>query len=571
MSKLTWEEIDWILVQQRLSRQQNRVYRASMEGNRSKTNAIQRRILGSLDARLMAVRQVTMENRRHNTSGVDKVKQISHDNKMKLASKLKLGKSEIRSLGIPTIEDRAKQMLAKLVLEPEWEAKFEMNSYGFRPGRSCHDAIAAISLALRGRTRYVLGADIQQCFGLIDHEKLLNKLNTFGLMKSQIDAWLKAGIMVGYADRPDEVTQSMECALQEGVISPLLANIALHGLEQHVKEWYAKEWCFLTGRDAFVAYRDRRRQVSVVRYADKFVVTTSERADAEAIQQIIHVWLEKETGLTLSEAKRFIVYTINGFEFLGFQIISLKQPDGKYKLQIHPSKTSKVRLIQRTHAIIQVNRSASSYVLIQLLSSRIIGWANYFRYSQCQKDFSKLDYTIFNQLRAWVFRRKSKGLRSRTKLQEKYFPLGKKFIFRGKSYYNNWTLTGQTKDKKGIIKENFLPKMSWVESIQYVKIKENASPYDGNHLYWAQRIEKYSGSSHRTCKLVRSQQGKCARCGIHFTPMGVIEVDHIIPRAKGGPDHYSNLQALHKYCHIQKSQIDRAYTINEDFDVGQIH
>jgi RNA-directed DNA polymerase len=149
MSDLAWNDIDWTLVQDRISRQQRRVYKASMERNRSKVHAMQRRIIGSLDAKLLAVRRVTTENKGRNTAGVDGVKAISHEEKMKLAYQLKLdgksspinrvyipkpGKSEMRPLGIPTIRDRAKQMLAKLALEPEWEAIFEPNSFGFRPG-----------------------------------------------------------------------------------------------------------------------------------------------------------------------------------------------------------------------------------------------------------------------------------------------------------------------------------------------------------------------------------------------------------------------------------------------------
>ena len=245
MSKLAWNDINWTLVQERISRQQRRVYKASMEGNRAKTHAIQRRIICSLDARLLAVRRVTTENKGRNTAGVDGVRTISHVKKIELAYQLKLdgkvspirrtytprpGRSEKRPLGIPTIEDRAKQMLAKFALEPEWEAIFEPNSYGFRPGRSCHDAIATIFLSLRGKSRYVLDAEIQKCFDRIDHDKLLNKLSTFDLINNQIRAWLKADIMVGYLNRPDEVFQTIEGTPQGGIISPLLANIALHGL-----------------------------------------------------------------------------------------------------------------------------------------------------------------------------------------------------------------------------------------------------------------------------------------------------------------------------------------------------
>ena len=572
-----WKEINWTLVHKRLSRQQRRIYKASMEGNRAKVHALQRRVIGSLDAKLMAIRRVTTENKGRNTAGVDKQKAISNDMKMKLASKLNLdgkanairrtyipkpGKNNVRPLGIPTIEDRAKQMLVKIALEPEWEAVFEPNSYGFRPGRSCHDAVVSLFLSLRGKSRFVLDADIEKCFDRINHKKLLTKLDTFGQMENQIKAWLKADIMVGYSDKPDEIFQALEGTPQGGVISPLLANIALHGLENHIKEWYARDWYPFTGLSKKVPIRDRKSAIGFSRYADDFVITTPRLSDIKQIEKQVEIWLSEEAGLTLSKAKTRIVNSTEGFEFLGFQFISLKTDvSGQYKIKIHPSKTSKQRLMNKTRKIIQQNRSASSYHLINLLSSRIIGWANYFRFCESHLDFAKLDYTIYQQVRAWVFRRKSKGLRARTKIKEKYFPSGQTYVFRGKKYSNNWILAGET-IVKGEKKRNFLPKMTWVGSGQHIKIKGNASPYDGNHLYWATRTEKYSGYSHRISKLIKRQYGQCAICGDQFTPMDVIEADHIVPRSKGGSDKLSNLQALHKHCHIQKSHLD--FTVSMD-------
>lgn len=590
MSKLAWKDIDWILIQKRISRQQRRVYKASMEGNRATVHAIQRRIIGSLDAKLLAVRRVTTENRGRNTVGVDGVRALSHEKKIELTYKLNLdGKAKaiqgvyipvvgatkigMRPLGIMTIEDRAKQMLAKIALEPEWEAKFEPNSYGFRPGRSCHDAIAAIFLSLRGKSRFVLDADICKSFDEIDHIKLLRKLDTFGQMETQILSWLKADIMVGYQNKSDEVTQCLEGTPQVEIISPLLVNIALHGLENYIKDWYAESWYLQAGYPSSKGKRDRRSSIGFSRYADVFVFSAPSVSDIEEIEKKVNEWLEKEAGLELSKAKTKIVNSTLGFEFLGFQIISIKSvQSGKYKVKITPSKESKARIISRIRSIIQSNKSASSYSLIVQLSSRILGWANYFRYSECQTTFSNLDYQIFGQIRAWAFRRKSQGLSSRKGLKEKYFPTGNAYYFRGNKYQNNWILVGKTLETSNSkMKENYLPKMSWVASAQHIKIKGNASPYDGNYLYWSKRTERYSGFSNKISNLVRIQGGRCLICGLSFTPMDVIEIDYIIPRSKRGPDKFSNLQALHKHCHVQKSRKDLIVSINDDFDVSQIN
>jgi len=489
-----------------------------MEGNTAKVQALQRRIISSLDARLIAVKRVTTENtRQRKITGMKGQKVISNDKKIKLVSKLKLDgkasgirrvyipkqrKSDVRLLDILIIEDRAKQMLAKLALEPEWEAIFESNSYGFRPGRSYHDAIASLVISLRDKSRFVLETEIHNCFDRIDHEKLLKKLGTFGQMESQISAWLKADIILDYMNKPDEILQSIEGRSQGGIISPLLANIALHGLETYIKEWYALKLYPLTGLSHKISIKDRKASIGFSRHADSFVITALRESDIMQIKKQVDIWLNEEVGLILSKAKTRIINSTEGFEFLGFHLISRKI-SGQYKLKIHPSKSSKQRLISKTRDIIQKNRSASSYKLINLLTPRIIGWSNYFKFVGCQIDFSKMDYVIFKQIRAWVFRRKSKGLSSRTKIKDKYFPNGKIYVFRGRKYTNNWILVGETliNGKKN---ENFLPKLLWVHFSKYTKIRGKASPYDSNYLYWTARMEKYSGYSQSISKLINS-------------------------------------------------------------------
>lgn len=251
-----------------------------------------------------------------------------------------------------------------------------------------------------------------------------------------------------------------------------------------------------------------------------------------------------------------------GFEHLGFRIISINyQSKNKDKIKIYPSRSSKSILIQQTHKLIQENKSVSSYSLITVLSKRLVTWGNYFRYWNCIEDFSKLDFIIFNQIRAWVFRRKSKGLKSRTKLKLKYFPEGNIYHFRGKVYKNNWILTGKILNKKGIIKENFLPKLVWIGSSKYIRVKTNVSCYNTNYAYWVKRVEKYSNFNHRISKLIRIQEGYCNWCGFSFTPMDIIEVDHITPRLKGSSDRYKNLQVLHKSCHNQKNHFEKSRLI----------
>jgi RNA-directed DNA polymerase len=248
---------------------------------------LQQELLKSKAARLLAVQTVTTCNKGKNTAGVDQQITTLLEQKYTMTMNLSLndkaqpirrvwipkpGKTEKRPLGIPTIEDRAKQALAKLALEPQWEAKFEANSYGFRPGRSCHDAIF---LNLHHDTpKWVFDADIRKCFDKINHEAVVKKLETFPLLRKQVRAWLKAGIMEGYANDPKNVgiipKSTMEGTPQGGVISPLLANIALHGLENHLKKFVESQpKPHVNPNRGKVT---KRKVLGVVRYADDFVL-----------------------------------------------------------------------------------------------------------------------------------------------------------------------------------------------------------------------------------------------------------------------------------------------------------
>src|ERR687886_1133087 len=189
-----WRSIDWRKLEKRVYKLQKRIYQASNRGDIKALRKLQKMLMKSWSARALAVRRVTQDNQGKKTAGVDGLKSLAPKQRLELVNKLHLGTKtsptrrvwipkpgteEKRPLGIPTMKDRALQALAKLALEPEWEARFEPNSYGFRPGRSCQDAVRAIYSAIRLKAKYVLDADIAKCFDKISHEALLNKLNTY--------------------------------------------------------------------------------------------------------------------------------------------------------------------------------------------------------------------------------------------------------------------------------------------------------------------------------------------------------------------------------------------------------
>lgn len=298
----------------------------------------------SWSAKCLAIRRITQDNNGKRTAGIDGIASLEPEERLSLISTLDLeampqptrrvripkpGTDEQRPLGIPTISDRATQALVKLALEPEWEARFEPNSYGFRPGRSCHDAIEAIFNAIRFQPKYVLDADIAKCFDRINHEALLSKLNTFPLLYRVIKAWLKAGVLDG-----ETLFPTTEGTPQGGVVSPLLANIALHGLEMTIK--------VALPHAKWIAGKQMSWSPCVVRYADDFVILHDDLEAIQHCQTVTQEWL-KGMGLEMKASKTRIAHTLReqngtiGFDFLGFNV--RQYPVGKY----HTGKNTRGR------------------------------------------------------------------------------------------------------------------------------------------------------------------------------------------------------------------------------------
>jgi len=241
-----WKNIPWHKLERKVYKLQKRIYTASERGETLKGRKLQKLMIKSRAAKLLAVRRVTQENKGKKTAGVDGVKALSPRQRLELAKNLRIdgkamptlrvwidkpGRDEKRPLGIPVMRDRAKQKLVELALDPEWEARFEPNSYGFRKGRSCPDAIDAINSSIQKMPKWVLDADIAKCFDRINHEALLTKLNTMPHLLRQIKAWLRCGVLDGM-----KYFDTIEGTPQGGVISPLLANVALHGMENLINQ-----------------------------------------------------------------------------------------------------------------------------------------------------------------------------------------------------------------------------------------------------------------------------------------------------------------------------------------------
>lgn len=420
------------------------------------------------------------------------------------------------------MEDRALQALVKMALEPEWEARFEANSYGFRPGRSCHDAIGAVFLAIKHKSKYVLDADISKCFDRINHDVLLSKLNTYPTLRRQIRAWLKAGVMDG-----NELFPTPEGTPQGGVISPLLANVALHGIEELIMG-LAPKFDMRRVDNTQLGVRDKLKSISLIRYADDFVVLHEDKEVIKLCKSEIEKWLS-DIGLELKPSKTRLAHTLNklddeepGFNFLGFNIRQFpvgKHNSGKskggilgFKTIITPNKDSQKRHYRKVAEVINKSRGLNQATLIKKLNPIIRGWCNYFSTVVSQKVFERLWHLVVWKLLKWGrHRHRNKG---RAWIRLKYFK-----TIEG----NNWEFS--TREGKNPPK---LIQHSSTEIKRYVKVKGTASPYDGDWIYWSSRMGVHPEIPARVAKLLKRQKGKCAHCDNYFREGDSIEVDHII-------------------------------------------
>src|SRR5437660_6712014 len=386
-----WEAVDWPKVQHHVRRLQLRIAKAIRAGKHGRANALQWLLTHSRSAKLLAVKRVT-ENKGAKTPGVDN--KLWRTDRQKYAAVQNLKRrgyrplplrrhyipkknGKLRPLSIPTLRDRAMQALHALALKPIAETIGDRNSYGFREGRSCADAIGQCFCALAKSYApvWVLEGDIKSCFDRISHPWLLK---TIAMDKRMLRQWLGAGYWENGQRFPTN-----EGTPQGGIISPLLANLTLDGLEQAIRS----------------QIKVRHDQVNFIRYADDFIVTARAKETLEQIVKPAVVAFLASRGLELSEQKTAITHIETGFNFLGQNVRKYKN-----KLLIKPAKDGLKALVQKTREHIKGMLGQKAETLIKTLNPMIRGWANYHRYVCCSEAFWTAERIIHDQLLRWARR-----------------------------------------------------------------------------------------------------------------------------------------------------------------------
>jgi RNA-directed DNA polymerase len=540
-SHARWADIDWHAVEGNVRRLQERIYRATTNKAWRTVKNLQKLLVRATSNQLLAIRRITQENQGKHTAGIDGVVYDTPEARWQLLQEglslkgykpkpvrrvyIPKDNGKQRPLGIPTEKDRVMQAIVKAALEPEWEARFEANSYGFRPGRRTMDAIEAIHTTTnhKGCSQWILDADISGCFDNIDHAPLLAKLPVF---TTTIRRWLKAGVVeVGHVEQTGMGTP------QGGVISPLLANVALDGMERLFDAERAD------GQPKAPAFRKgHNKGIAVIRYADDFVVTAPTREVLETYARPRIKTFLGERGLAFSEAKTRIVHIKEGFDFLGFHI---RKVGKQGKLLTKPQKEKVLRHLRAIRSYLGAHKQAPAGLVIKELNPVIRGWANYYRHCAASRTFRKVRHAQWQMLWNWAKRRHPN--KSKKWVKARYF--------RDDGY---WTFK---EGKAELVKPDTTP------ITRYAKVIGRNSPYDpALHQYWSKRKRWQVGrETHEKQRLTLHQrQGyRCALCRIPFHPGESIETDHIVPKSRGGTDATSNKRLVHPWCHRQRHQLDK--------------
>jgi len=475
-----WKALNWKALWQQVRRLQVRIAKAIKNGDRRRASALQWLLTHSRAAKLLAVRRVTT-NRGAKTPGVDNVLWRTDRQKVQAADNLKRHgyrpkplrriyipkkNGKLRPLSIPTMHDRAMQALYALALAPVAETLADSNSYGFREGRSCADALqhAFLVLATKRSPQWVLEGDIKACFDEISHQWLLQHV----FMDRQI---LRKWLQIGYREK-GQLFPTRQGTPQGGLISPILANLALDGMQQAIQ-----------------GVSSKGDKVSFVRYADDFIVTgASQELLEQKIKPALTAFLTPR-GLELSEQKTVITHIQKGFNFLGHTVRKFGD-----KLLTTPAKSSFKGLRDKIRLCIHSAGGLSQEKLLHQLNPLIRGWANYYRHGTSKRTFERLDYDVFWQLWRWAKRRhpnKSAKWRRR-----KYF-----------SAAGKWLFSVRLTKEQGQSHVLTLYKAARTRIQRHIKIRGTANPYDPHYTRYFELRRSKKWRRNQTAGNVVTPQG----------------------------------------------------------------
>lgn len=528
-----WAQMNWTRVETNVRRLQGRLYRAAAHNEHRKVKNLQKLMVRSMSATLKAIRQVTQENNGKQTPGIDGVVCDTPQKRWELLNdglRLKGYRPQPvkrcyrptshggqRPLGIPTQKDRVLQALVKLAWEPEWESRFETNSYGFRPGRCTMDALTALHTCMnrKGASQWILDADIQGCFDNIEPAAVLPRLSMF---TTTIRRGRKAGVVALGHDTHTEAGPP-----QGGVASPLLANIALDGMERLVD---GEETKGTPQRPSWTT--GRNKGISLMRYADDLVVVAPSR---EVLEQDVLPTLTRflaTRGLQLRAAKTRMVHSTEGVNFLGFAIRRCQRA-----LRTQPQKEKILGHYRAIKTFLEHQKQSPAVQVIRDLNPKIRGWSNYDRHCAATRACRNLAHLVGHALWRWAKRRHPN--KSAQGVKQRY--------------------VRTVGNRQGVFADKNVQRL-WHQDTPITrrpKVTGKSSPLNpALKTYWAQREQwhlKVLTIKPQRKSMVQAQNFRGGLCKVPFYTGDPMDDHHSTSKHEGGDDRQENRMLVHRWCH----------------------
>lgn len=578
-----WSDVDWANVNKSVKRLRRRIFQARKEANFRKLRSLQKLMLKSSSNILFSIRKIA-SNQGKNSFGVDGFLINSPKDKLDLFYEIKENKyfgrepkptrriyikepNKLRPIGIPTIYDRIIQTMVNNSLEPEWEAVFEKGSYGFRPGRNVDDTVSRIWLSLNksGSRKWVVDTDISKCFDSIAHDYIIGKVQNFPGV-NLIKKWLKTGIIINglWLGSGEEGTP------QGSAISPLLCNIALHGLEKELGVKYTSQGKVVNGGR------------SIIRYADDLIILCYSKKDAFEALELLKKCLEPR-GLEISETKTRIVHVVDGFDFLGYtfqlkpkanrRLSECVSNDPDYSrikqenmgLYVNPSEKSIKKVKAKLKEITKKFGSNMSKVYIRKMNEVIRGYAQARWYWHSSVTFSKLSHYVHTL--CWRFACRRTKMKSKKWIKENYFT-----HLKLEGIDSKWVFFDKYARKDGPLSEKYMYQFGWFKITNYLMSQMDRHPDDKKDIEYYKNLNidrltrrPFSILNKLNNEVAASQGHNCALCNESLINGEKVHLHHITPRASGGKYVFSNLVLIHQQCHIQAHNPKRAEEIKDFF------
>lgn len=515
---IAWNSINWTKVQLRVYQIQVRIFKAKQKNQIEKMDRLQNLLIQNYNSKLLAVSKVfqviRIQSKIPDAQKFEIVFRVNVTRKKALQPRQIIEQSFKNFWTIQFLIDRATQYLILFAIDPQWEARFDYHILDSSLLKTKQDIIEACCLRLQNKQgRWLSKIQFEWNLNQIYPSILLNKLKTLPQIERFVQYWI-----------------NQDCYKSEPVLGPLLLNILFSALDT-IFQSYVKDVVFIRYMSQFLLFHKNKKILRIV---------------------VLRIYLILQSFYNLINLEKSSILDVQkGFRFLGFQIIQLNRTR-QTLVKIWPDKIEQNKFLLTIRCKLQMNKSVSSFEMIQILRPIVLFWANYYQFCDCQITYKRLTFLIFQKLRAWCLRRDTRS--SKTFVLDKYFPKNKIWIFNRKKYKTRWILYGRSEIKEPQLVETFLPNVNWIQKKIFIPVVDKLSLYNNDPYYWLLKRYRFAKYFPILPYVYQNQQGICSICALQLTPFDQVKIIYRPLRIKlfGKKDGVLKFRLVHQSCIHQK-------------------